>query len=413
MEGAPYEEPREDEFLEMNEVEEEIAEDVDSVEPEEDEEEVNDMDMEDHETLEIDMSNNSWAYFDKHTDSVFKVFAHPLLPMVVTGGGDNTAYIWTTHKQPPVFVGELEGHKESVVAGAFTADGAYCVTGDMNGLVQVHKASRGGEKWTKIAELEEVNEVLWIATHPSLPYFAFGAPDGSVWVYQIEKTELVLIMTGFSHSLECNGGVFIDNKDENVVTLVTVAEDGTVVCWDCLTNNINYKLLPHTDFKSIESPWVTISVLGSNIAVGGRDGQLAIINNDTQKVVHAMKTLDDVDDIADLSIEAVAWCRSPAVRVLAVGLVSGDVLLLDTTQWRVRSSIKIEDAVTKLEFVGDTAFLVGSCMNGKIYKWDVRTATEVFAGVGHNMGVLDFVVVDGGKKLVTAGDEGVSLVFEC
>ncbi|ODV80315.1 WD40 repeat-like protein [Suhomyces tanzawaensis NRRL Y-17324] len=406
----PYEEQEQDqeEFLDVNEVAEEVADDETAPAPEDDDE---DMD-EDQDALEIDMSNNSWSYFDQHKDSIFTIFKHPKLPLVVTGGADDTAYMWTTHSQPPRFVGELAGHKESVIAGAFTAGGDFVITGDMAGFIQVHKATKGGEKWVKFGELEEVEEVLWITAHPTLPYFAFGANDGSVWVYQIDKSSgLVQIMSGFSHSLECNGGVFFEGKDENDLTLITISEDGTIVNWNCFTGAVNFKLLPHTDFRSVESPWVTIKIYKNVFAVGGRDGQLVIVNNDTGKPVHSLKTLDNVDDIAELSIEAIAWCTSPEINLLAVGLVSGDLLLFETQQWRLRKSIKIDDAITKLEFINNTPTLVGSSMNGKIYKWDARTGGELFAGVGHNMGVLDFAIVDNGKKLVTAGDEGVSLIF--
>lgn len=195
------------------------------------------------------------------------------------------------------------------------------------------------------------------------------------------------------------------------MTLVSISEDGTVVNWNCFTGQVNYKLQPHDDFKGVESPWVTVKVHGNLVAIGGRDGQLSIVNNDTGKIVHTLKTLDNVDDIAELSIEALSWCESKNINLLAVGLVSGDVLLFDTQQWRLRKNLKVDDAITKLQFVGETPILVGSSMDGKIYKWDARTGEELFAGVGHNMGVLDFAILDGGKKLVTAGDEGVSLVF--
>lgn len=86
-----------EEYINVNEVAEEVADDDQAPPDEEDEE----MELDDeHETLEIDMSNNSWTYFDKHTDSIFTIFSHPKLPMVLTGGGDNTAYLWTTHTQP-------------------------------------------------------------------------------------------------------------------------------------------------------------------------------------------------------------------------------------------------------------------------------------------------------------------------
>lgn len=409
----------EDEYLNLNEVEEEIAED-DGPAPEEDDEvdaegDV-DMDMDDGntDTIEIDMSNNSWTYFDQHKDSIFTVFSHPLLPMVVSGGGDNTAFLWTTHTQPPRFVGEIQGHKESVITGGFTSDGAYVITGDMNGYIQVHKSTKGGQKWVKFADLEEVEEILWITVHPSLPYFAFGAIDGSVWCYQIDADSklLVQLMSGFLHSLECNNGIFVNtDKGEEELSLVTISEDGTIVNWNCFTGAVNYKLLPHEDFRGVESPWVSVKALNNVIAVGARDGQLAIINNDNGKLVHMVKTLDSVEDVADMSIEALSWCTAPLINLLAVGLVSGDILLFETQQWRVRKTIKVEDTITKLEFLPGSPVLVGSSMNGCIYKWDARTGEELFAGVGHNMGVLDFAITENGQKLVTAGDEGVSLVF--
>lgn len=399
----------EEEFVDINEIAEEVGEDFGAA-PEDDD---NDMDLDNAETLEIDLANNSWTYFDQHKDSVFVVFKHPSLPMVVTGGGDNTAFMWTTHTQPPRFVAELQGHKESVVCGGFTGDGKFVITGDMNGFIQVHKAAKGGQKWIKFGDLEEVEEVLWITVHPTLPYFAFGAPEGSVWVYQIDEDNKSLeqIMSGFSHTLECNGGIFVGTDKVDELSLVTISEDGTIVNWNAFTGAVNYKLQPHDDFKGIESPWVSVKAHKNVIAAGARDGQLAIINLESGKIVHNVKTIENVEDIADLSIEALAWCENPTVNILAVGLVSGDLLLFDSSQWRVRRSLKVEDTITKLEFVENSTILVGSSMDGKIHKWDVRTGEETFTGVGHNMGVLDFAVLEQGKRLVTAGDEGVSLVF--
>lgn len=404
-----------EEYVDINEIAEEVDDDLGPA-PEEDDENGDgndDMDVDENDTLEIDLANNSWTYFDKHQDSVFTVFQHPTLPMVVTGGGDNTAYMWTTHTQPPRFVGELLGHKESVVCGGFTGDGKFVVTADMNGFIQVFKSSKGGQKWTKFGDLEEVEEVLWLTVHASLPYFAFGAPDGSVWVYQIDESsqQLEQVMSGFSHTLECNGGVFVATATADELTLVTISEDGSIVNWNAFTGSVNYKLQPHDDFKGVESPWVSVKTHKNVIAVGARDGQLAIINLDLGKIVHSVRTIENVEDIADLSIEALAWCENPAVNLLAVGLVSGDLLLFDLLQWKVRRLWKVDDTITKLEFVDDTPVLVGSSMDGKIYKWDARTGEALFVGVGHNMGVLDFAVMDHGKKLVTAGDEGVSLVF--
>ena len=414
--------PEEEDFLETNEIAEEIGEDADDIVPEDDDDGDHDMnvDGEGENVLEIDLSNNSWTYFDQHEDSVFTITAHPSLPMVVTGAADHKAKLWTTHKQPPTFVSDINGHKESVIAAKFTFNGEFLITGDMAGNIQVTKASKSGEKWDQFGELNEVEEVLWIETHPSLLYFAFGAVDGSVWVYQIDKSSksLVNIMSGYSHTLDCTGGVFIESNDENNLNLVTISEEGSVVSWNCFTSAINYKLQPHVDFKGVESPWVTIQNNKNIIAIGGRNGQLSIINNDSGKVVHSMMTLDGAEDQAELSVEALSWCKAPSLNILAVGLVHGDIFLFDTKLWRLRNSIKVdkhpdyENAITKLQFIGQTPYLVGSSSNGKVYKWDVRTGEQLFVGVGHNMPIFDFAILDNGKKIATAGDEGVSLVFE-
>lgn len=403
-----------EEFVDIKDIAEEVADD-NGPDPQDDNDD-NDMDMDGHEneeSIEIDLANNSWTYFDQHKDSIFTIFEHPSLPMVVTGGGDNTAYMWTTHTQPPRFVGELLGHKESVVCGGFTGDGKFVVTGDMNGFIQVHKSTKGGQKWVKFGDLEEVEEVLWITVHSSAPYFAFGATDGSVWVYQIdeESKSLVQIMSGFSHTLDCNAGVFVGTEKTDELFLVTASEDGSIVMWNGFTGAVQYKLQPHDDFKGVESPWVSLKLHGVVVAAGARDGQLAIINLETGKIVQHIKTIENVEDIADLSIEALAWCKNKAVPLLAVGLVSGDVLLFDSNLWRLRRTLKVDDTITKLQFIGDLPVLVGSSMNGKLYKWDARTGDELFVGVGHNMGVLDFAIADNGKALITAGDEGVSLIF--
>lgn len=411
-----------EEFLENTEIAEEIPEDEEGMVPEDEDGEIDgEFDGEEGEehTLEIDMSNNSWTYFDQHQDSVFTVTAHPKLPLVVSGAADHSAKLWTVHKQPPTLVADIKDHKESVIAAKFSCGGEFLITGDMAGQIQVHKANKTGEKWEKFGVLEEVEEVLWIETHSTLPYFAFGATDGSVWVYHLDKStkSLINIMSGYSHTLDCTGGCFMDSKDENDLNLVTISEEGSVVSWNCFTSEIIYKLQPHVDFKGVESPWVTIKNNKNMLAIGGRNGQLSIINNDNGKVVHSLKTLDS-EDQAELSIEALSWCKAPNLNILAVGLVHGDVFLFDTQQWRLRNSIKVsphpdyENAITKLQFVDNTPILIGSSSNGKIYKWDVRTCQELFVGVGHNMPIFDFAIFDNGKKLVTAGDEGVSLVFQ-
>lgn len=418
------EEEPQDEFISNEEVEQEVVPDNGEEAPVDDDE---DMDMdeengEEEDKLEIDMSNNSVAYFDKHTDSVFCIAHHPTLPLVMSGGADNVANLWTSHSKPPKFAGALP-HSESVIAGGFTVDGKYLVTADMNGKVLVHKSLKGGSQWKLCSELQEVEEVVWLKIHPVVSgVFAFGAVDGSVWCYQIESVDgsLTQIMSGFSHQQDCTMGEFINVEEgENNLTLVTCSLDSSVVAWNCYQGQALFKI-SQAELKGLEAPWVSLSSAPSSltngtpiVAVGSNSGLLAIVNCSNGSVLHlttVVELKEDQDEL-DASIESIAW--SPKLPLMAIGLVCGDVLLYDTNTWRVRHKFQLEDSATKLQFDSINGInLIISCINGRVYLFDARTGKEVFVCVGHNMGVLDFCVIDNGKKLITAGDEGVSLIFE-
>lgn len=413
-------ETQEEQFISNDEVDLEI--DVQNDDPVDEEDGI---DEEDAETIEVDMSNNSVTYFDKHTDSVFALGKHPTLPLICSGGGDNIAHLWTSHSQPPKFAGSLTGHTESVISCQFTCDGKYLVTADMSGKVLVHVSHKGGAQWTKTSELQEVEEVVWLRTHPTIPtIFAFGATDGSVWCYQIDATggSLEQLLSGFSHQSDCAAGEFVNaDKGEAALELVTCALDGTVVGWNCFTGQVLFKLTA-ADFKGVEAPWVTISQAPAQLtngnhgilALGSNNGLLTIINcNSNGAVLHLATVLDlepGQEDI-DASIESISWSND--FPLMALGLVSGDILLYDTSSWRLRHKFKLEDSVTKLQFDGSDLF--ASCINGKLYQYNYRTGSEKHVCVGHNMGILDFILTtheNGNRRVITAGDEGVSLIFE-
>ncbi|ODV83230.1 hypothetical protein CANARDRAFT_203663 [[Candida] arabinofermentans NRRL YB-2248] len=363
--------------------------------------------------IELDLSNNSQGYFDNHKDSIFTVSTHPKLPLAVTGGGDNTAFIWTTHTNPTKLVSELKGHTESVISSGFTSDGEYVITGDMTGKVLVHKATKKYQVWVKHGELDEIEEVLWIKIHPKQNVFAVGALDGSIWVYQIEPT-LELIFSGFSHSMECTNGLFINVDSLDELKLITVSEDGSIIGWNCFTSQQDFKIEGTNQLKGLLTPWVSISSDSNSkiVAIGSRDSQIVILNSETGTVLTMFKALEltEDQDVYDASIESITWCDS--LNLMALGLVSGDIFIFDSNTWKVRKTLKISDAVTKLIFLKDSPILIGSSMDGKIYKWDSRTGENLYTFVGHHMGVLDFDIDNTGKKLITAGDEGVSLIFE-
>lgn len=413
-------EEEEDAYIDDTQIAETVPEDENADAPMDDDEEGeagepmeleddgHDIGINDDGNIELDMSNNSSAYFDKHQDSIFLIATHPTLPMVMTGGGDDIAYLWTTNSDSPKVVATLDGQTESVIAGGFSFDGAFAVTGDMNGQIRVWRSVKRGQQWEFVDKIKEVEEIVWITFHPKQPIFAFGAVDGSVWVYSLEPT-LSSVSVLMGHHLTTNAGVFFDVDNMDSLSLITIADD-SIISWNAYTSTANYTLR-EGDLNN-KTGWISqaVSITGKTIAVGSQAGFVALIalaNGNVLKIFDTT-TSDDVEMEAR-SVEGIAWCK--AMPILAVGNVQGEVIVYDAATFNVRRVFKVKDAVTSLKFIPNTTLLVGSDLSGSITKWDVRSGEQKWEGKGHYAGVLGFVLQNEGKRIISAGDEGVALVF--
>lgn len=252
--------------------------------------------------------------------------------------------------------------------------------------------------------------MVWIKVHPTISgVFAFGSTDGSVWCYQIDaKTgALEQIMSQFVHQSDCTMGEFIniEQGDANL-SLVTCSLDSTIIGWSCYTNQQIFKVT-RSEIKGTEAPWVSLAraplAMTKNtpvIACGANNGIMAILNCNNGAVLQlsCVIELQEGQEELDASIESISW--SHKLPLMAVGLVSGAVLLYDTLTWRVRHKFELPDSATKLQFDDvQGVTLIAACINGRVYQYDARTGAEIFVCVGHNMGVLDFTTLDNGKKL--------------
>ncbi|KAI4166297.1 MAG: hypothetical protein LQ342_000187 [Letrouitia transgressa] len=152
---------------------------------------------------------------------------------------------------------------------------------------------------------------------------------------------------------------------------------------------------------------------------------------------HILANLQAQSDV----IESLAFSNHNPL--LAAGSVDGSIVLFDTAhQFTVRRSIGDAHegfAVVQVQFVdtkaSDGAWLLTSCgLDGVVRRWDTRGGTiasatapgassvaggggqqglvrELKGHTGNGEGVLGFVQ-SGGKRVITAGDDGVCLIFE-
>lgn len=397
----------------------------------------------DDEAEEFELINDSQAYFDKHSDSIFSIAAHPTNPtLFLTGGGDDVAYIWTPDipanpddaniiPRESKIVARLAGHKDSVTAAGFTnPDGKYAVTGGLDGKLQLFDQ---GLNWKKIAEAQEVEEINWIQPHPTEPIIALGASDGSVWIYTLENGTLEIKQALYSHTASCSAGVWTSDG----TILCTVSEDGSFYAWNAESGNSVVALTSTDQRFAIEGGLysVTVSPSGAVAVVGGATGEMRVVGLPSSSQATAGTQRRGASRpmasgggssgggqvgqiIASLhthseSVESLAF--HPTQPLLASAGVDGKIVIYDAARgFPVRKTLEggHTEAVVKIEFVNTEGWILTSCgVDGTVRRWDARAGTEIGCWRGHlgvtlgegGEGVLGFVQTK--DRVVTAGDE--------
>jgi WD40 repeat protein len=491
-------------MLDPNEAGEEIIDDGDAAMDSGDENE----DGDDEIMQELQLQNDSAAYFDQHKDSIFCIAQHPVHSNIVATGGSEgedaggIGYIFdstpeaspvlpasyqsapseTTERKGLVPIFTLEGHTDSINGLVFTLPkGQFLVSGGLDGKLRAYAASStSGQTWKFLAEAQEVKEINWLVACPNPAYpntIALGAEDGSVWVYTIDPSSpdapLQIVQSYFLHiNTSCTAGAWsADGK-----LLATVSEDGSLYVWDVfgeaaaagLTQENGQTVLGLTSLDqrfAVEGGLFSVAIApsGAFVVVGGAGGAIKVVGlprlsseasgaapagrggagaaskskggkqaggkalNSGASTGQSGQILADLSTQSD-GIETLAFAPSP-LTLLAAGSVDGSIVLFDWAhRFAVRRHIKEaheEYSVVKVEFVKNSrtgGWLLTSCgMDGVVRRWDTRGGTAAGSGLvrewkghrgdGEGGGVLGFVQGDG-ERIVTAGDDGLSLVFE-
>ncbi|KAK3073073.1 60S ribosomal subunit assembly or modification protein [Teratosphaeriaceae sp. CCFEE 6253] len=502
-----------DALLDADEAEETIEQDDDATMDSGDED-GEDIDL-DGTVEEIQLQNDSVAHFDLHKDSVYCIAQHPLRPeMVATGGGDDTAYVWTSTPETPLLpqsyesnpqplerksqdvLAKLAEQDETVNAITFTLPaGDFTATGTLAGKLNVYRTPTASQSTAQLSgTAKEVEEINWMIPCPHRSYpntLALGANDGSVWVYTVDPSDsaapLSIVQTFFMHQASCTAGAWTpDGK-----LLATVAEDSSLYVWDVfgeaaaagITDPMGggqavVGLTAEDERFRVDGGLYSVAVSpgGGLVAMGGADGHIRVVGlprlsspqsssntagakggagarskaggskqastaaSSAASTGQAGQLLASVQAQSD-GIETLSFSQPP-LTLLAAGSVDGSIALFDAAyNFTLRRHIPAahgddEDgpqAVIQVEFVktplgtsNPKGHVLTSCGNdGVVRRWDVRGGTteavkgkglmgewKGHRGGGEGGGVLGFVQGGGGARVVTAGDDGVSLVFE-
>lgn len=362
---------------------------------------------------------------------------------------------------------KIEGHTDSINALTFTLPkGEYLISGGLDGKLRAYAAKPGDNSvWKFLAEVQEVQEVNWVVPCPNPEHpntIALGANDGSVWVYTVDMKNkaapLLLIQSYFLHTESCTAGAWTpDGK-----MLVTVCEASSLYVWDVfgdaatagvVAGESGQTVLALTALDqrfAVEGGLFSVAVVptGAFCVVGGAGGAIKVVGlprlgaaskgksggkaGNSKAAATSSGTGQAGQILADLNaqsdgIETLAFASDASgMTMLAAGSVDGSIALYDWAhRFAVRRHIKEaheEQSVVKVEFWGDSTILTSCGMDGVVRRWECRGGTSAAGGGmlrewrghrgdGEGGGVLGFVQGGTDARVVTAGDDGVSLVF--
>lgn len=295
--------------------------------------------------------------FSTHEGPVFCGSFHPTQNLAVTGGEDDKAYVWSTETGNVVFA--VEGHKDSVIAAEFSADGNYLATGDMAGYIQVFKLS---QDYKQVWEFE-MGDMSWMQWHIAACVLLAGSDTGESYVWRIPSGDCK-VLQGNGSKAEI-GQLTADGK-----SLVVGYSDGCVKLWDIKSSTViqNYEAntaLGHSG--SITS--IAVDPDNGRFLTGSDDGKIMIANN-TGPLTNLFPSGGSVEALSFSS-------EKDDLKLVACGTLEGKVSLWDVNRQAIRFQCQNPDPTGITKIVWGTNFSVlCATLDGSIRIFDGRNGAN-------------------------------------
>ncbi|ORY35834.1 WD40-repeat-containing domain protein [Naematelia encephala] len=404
------------------------------------------MDMERHE-------DNSWGVTALHgaQQSIFTLSLHPLFPnppIAVSGGEDDLGFIFSpipaqsaggvnSETFPPV---RLTGHTDSVVAAGWSFDGEMVATGGMDGRVRVWKrvkARRGSQEvqaesadswrdWEFLTNLETGSEIQWVTWHPKGNVLSAGCEDSSVWLWNLPSGNTLTVLS--SHTLASTAGLF---PPPTARQLLTSSLDSSLILWEISSSAPAFKSSiftaagnPELDPAQHGITSLAVAPNGQLAAVGGAGGRVRLVSLPKGDTVGRLEGHAERESVeALIFVDLLAGAGGGKGVVLVSAGTDGKGFVWDVATGRVRAELVHNEPITSLAAhpAPHLHLVTSASADGTLKTWDVRTGALVAEHKGHT-GVVNGVAVASyplqegeegklGQVVVSAGDEGVSLIW--
>ena len=194
--------------------------------------------------------------FTGHKDYVLAVAFSPDSRYLASASYDGTAILWetATGKRIRSFI----GHSDSVVAAAFSPDGKLLATGGFDGTAKLWEISTGNE----ILSLSgHTDWVMSVAFHPDSAWLATGSYDGTAKLWDLRTGQEVRTLLGH------RGGVNAVAFSPDGKFMATASDDKTAKLWNALSGEEIRTYQGHRDAVRA----VAFSPDGALLATGSND----------------------------------------------------------------------------------------------------------------------------------------------
>lgn len=439
-------EPIEDEFLDDVTVNDDNASETDVIDDMIVEETAEDVAQE-----EMNIIDMSIATFRMHSkikqESVYCVAIHPTRNLIITGGGDDNAYIWqinynnlSQHDNNYLF--QLNGHRDSITAVGFNFDGTLALSGSYDGTVRIWNVEDGSLKLV----LEGPEDIEWAEWHYKGNAVIAGSKDGTIWMWLAHSGQCVQVFTG--HDGGVSSGCF--TKDGKFVC--SGGEDGSIRIWAPKTGQCK-----HAFTNNLTGHEGTVTSLASSgdgdlLLSASIDGKVKLFQISGKRLlqtfVHCLPStiepseeekvekretsafisgdIDNEDDDmliekdleSTLSVECVGF--SPAnYKWIASGGMDGNLKIWDMASGYMRLSCQHESGVVALKWHSQLPVVATASMDYDLRVWDARNGSLLFRFTGHEDLILNLDIISLDKsqvpnitdQIVTVSDDGTAKVF--
>jgi len=358
---------------------------------------------------EPELDNSSLTFSEHGGKSVFAVALSHNGQLVLSGGEDDCAYLWTADSGEVRI--KLDGFKDSVVAVGFNHNGGLIAAADMGGQIRCWKASASYEQ---VWDFETGSDVTAMRWHPSANVLLAATAESELWMWRLPSGDSK-VMSGGGERAEAMA-LLADGR-----RCAVSYGDGAVKVFELRSGQAGVSV---TSDSQSAAPALVARDDGNLVAAGHVDGTARVYNVQTGKVVATFacgqgpsqapdEGEDDQNEDAGRTVESVLFGSLGDAAVLITGTLEGSVSIWDLGAQTLRLTAKLEEGVVKMAWRnGQPGQLLASTLGGRVHVLDARSGQVLLTCAGHRKAILDMDQSKDGHILVTSSDDGTCKVYK-